>query len=168
MTPNAATFAHAPHTKARPRAATVPIEERISILEAHRESLTPALAMKADVRGAENRMILWILGAGLALAGFSFAVLTSTEGRMDKRIDKLDARIDKLDARLDGVDARIDKLDAKVDTRFDALSARQDKLDAKVDALAARTDARFDALDAKIDSRFEAVMAELRTLNRAQ
>jgi len=46
--------------------------------------------------------------------------------------------------------ARIDTLAARQDTRMDAL------------------DAKIDRLDAKIDSRFDALMAEIRMLRRAE
>jgi len=119
--PQAATLPTHSHTPRRTRAdrRTVPIEERVSVLETRAESI----ATVADVRGAENRMTLWIFGAALALAGFCFAILSASEGRMDKRIDALDTRIDKLDARIDKLDARIDRLDAKIDARFDAMMA---------------------------------------------
>jgi len=148
-------FAHAPASQPVTRA--VPLEERVAVLEAHRESLTPALATKADVRGAENRMILWILGAGLALAGLGLAMFARLDGAMASNIARLDSAMASNIARLDSAmaanTARIDKLDAKIDARFDALLARQDKLDA-----------RMDRLDVKLD----AIMAELRALNRAQ
>jgi len=137
-------FAHA--SASQPASRVVPLEERVAVLEAHRESLTPALATKADVRGAENRMILWILGAALALAGLSLTLLSASEGRLDKRMDGLDKRMDGLDKRIDGLDKRMDGLDKRMDG----------------------LEARIDRLDAKIDSRFDALMAELRAQGRSQ
>jgi len=152
-----------PLTPRSPRveARTAPLEERVAVLEAHRESLTPQLATKADVKGAENRMILWILGAGLALAGLGLAMFARLDSAMTSNLARLDSAMTSNIARLDSAiaanTARIDKLDAKIDARFDALLARQDKLDA-----------RMDRLDEKLDARFDAIMAELRALNRAQ
>jgi len=141
-----------PHSPAPRRAVRhVPIEERLSVLETRAEST----ATRADVRGAENRMILWILGTGVALMAVFFAMLSTSTSRTDAAI--ADVRADsramnaRMNARMDALDAKIDRLDAKLDARFDALLARQDGLDAKLDRL-----------DAKMDARFDAIMAELR------
>jgi len=100
--PQAATLPTPSHTRRRIRAdrRAVPIEERLSVLEAHWETLSPDLAtrsdVRADVRGAENRLIMWILGAAAALAGF----FLSNTARLDTRIDKLDAKFDAMMAEL--------------------------------------------------------------------
>jgi len=138
--PQAATLPTHSHTHRRTRAdrSAVPIEERVSVLETRAESI----ATVADVRGAENRMTLWIIGAGLALAGFFFAQLSSNTARLDGAIAANTARIDALaarqDARMDGLDAKIDRLDAKFEARFDKLDARFDALMAEIRALGRR------------------------------
>jgi len=137
-----------PHSPAPRRAVRhVPIEERLSVLETRAEST----ATRADVRGAENRMILWILGTGVALMAVFFAMLSTSTSRTDAAIADVRADSRAMNARMDALDAKIDRLDAKLDARFDALLARQDGLDAKLDRL-----------DAKMDARFDAIMAELR------
>jgi len=133
-------FGHASPERVSPR--QVPLEERVAVLETRSQFI----AERADVKGAENRMILWILGAGLALAGLSFAMFARLDSAMT-------ANIARLDAAITANTARIDKLDAKIDARFDALMADN-----------RATNARIDRLDAKLD----AIMAELRTLNRPQ
>jgi len=118
-----APFPHSPVPRRTVR--HVPVEERVSVLEAQWETLTPELATKgdvrADVRGAENRLILWILGAGIALAGLAFALFA----RMDAAITEIKADGRETTARLEAAiaanTARIDRLDAKIDTRFDAI-----------------------------------------------
>jgi len=66
----------------------VPIEERVAVLETHAQSI----ATKADVRGAENRMPLWIMGAGIALAAVFFAMLNARTSRTDTAIAELKSR----------------------------------------------------------------------------
>jgi len=159
------------HTQASPahrqEPHPVPLQERVSVLETRAEST----ATRADVRGAENRMILWILGAALALAALLVPIITSNAVRTDEQVSKLDttlnARIDKLDttlnARIDKLDSRIDKLDS----RIDKLDSRIDEAMAEIKAESRAMNARMDRLDAKIDARFDALMAELRAGRRS-
>jgi len=115
------------------------LEERTTALEVRLEVIIPTLATKTDVINLENRLLRWGIGAGIALLGVFAAVFIANTARMDA-----------LDAKLDAVAARQD--------------ARMDALDAKVD----RLNARIDRLDEKIDARFDALMAEIRALGRAQ
>jgi len=123
---------------------TASVEERTAALEARWEETVPTLATSKDISALENRLMKWVIGAGLALLAVFAAVFIANTARMDALDAKIDASVGKLDTR-------IDRLDAKIDSRFDALAARQDALDAK-----------FDRLDAKMDARFDAIMAELR------
>jgi len=119
--PPAATLPRASHTRRTVR--HVPLEERVAVLETHSPMLATKADVKAEVRGTENRLIMWIFGAALALLAAILPMISANT-----------ARIDALAAR---TDARIDKLEDKVEARFDKLDARIDKLDAKFDALLA-------------------------------
>jgi len=88
------------------------IEERTAVLETRWAETVPTLATSRDIsdlrgemgeirvemRNLENRLIKWVVGAGLALLAVVVALFTANT-------------------------ARIDKLDAKIDARFDALMA---------------------------------------------
>jgi len=153
--PQAATLPRASHTRRTVR--HVPLEERVSVLETHAQSI----ATVADVRAAENRLILWILSAAVALAGFCFAILSGSEGRIDKRMDALDTALNK---RMDTLDTALNKRMDALDSRMDKFEARIDRLEERMDRLDAKVDSRFDKLDAK----FDALLAELRSQRRGE
>jgi len=151
MAPHAATLPQAAsHARKSERAAvrSLPTEERVSVLEAQWDTLTPNLAKKADISDLRSDIIKWGAGAGIALFAAFAAMFIANTARIDRLDGKIDASVAKLDAkleqsvaslntRIDKLEARIDRLDEKIDSRFDALLLRQDKLDAKFDALMA-------------------------------
>jgi len=153
MAPQAATLPTPAlaHSHARKSAAVkqrgVPTEERVSVLEAQWETLTPALATKADIGDLRSEILKWGVGAAIALFTAFAAMFIANTARIDRLDGKIDASVSKLDAKLE---SSVGKLDAKLESSVG-------KLDAKIDALAARQDARMDRLDAKLD----ALMAEL-------
>jgi len=135
-------FAHAhagASTRAHSRAAkepwsAQPIEARVSALEARWEETTPTLATRVDIsdirgelRGVENRLIKWVLGAAFgllfAMLGIFFSGYTSVNARIDSVAAELRAEIRETNARME---ARFEKVDAKferMDAKFDALMA---------------------------------------------
>jgi len=140
------------------------------VLETHRQTLTPTLATKADIKGAENRMIMWAVGAALALLAAGAGLLTAAGSRTDAALSAAAARTD---AALGAAAARTDAALADIRADMRTMNARSDRLDEKIDTLAARQDARMDGLDAKIerldekiDARFDALIAELRAQRR--
>jgi len=129
------------------------LEERTAALEVRLEVIIPTLATKTDVINLENRLLRWGIGAGIALLAVFAAVFIANTTRMDALGAKLDARFDALSARQDKLDA----VAARQDARMDALDAKVDRLNG-----------RIDRLDEKIDARFDALIAEIRALGRAQ
>jgi len=115
------------------------IEERTTALEIRWEAIIPTLATKADVINLENRLLRWGIGAAIGLAAVLTALFTHSATRMDNAIAELKAESQTMNARIDRLDSRMDRLDA-----------------------------RMDRLDEKIDARFDALMAEIRALGRAQ
>jgi len=101
------------------------LETRTTVLETRWEDTFPTLATKADVRaesrGAETRMTLWIFGGALALAALLVPLLTANTAR----IDKLDT---KIETSADRINARVDRLEEKIDARFEKMDARFDEL----------------------------------------
>jgi len=137
---------------ARPRSnpRTPSMEERTAALEFRLEVLVPTLATKADLTNLENRLIRWGLVAAIGLAAVFTALFTHSATRMDNALAANTARTDNAIAEL------------KAETQ--AIHARIDRLETRMD----RLDARIDRLDEKIDARFDALMAEIRALGRAQ
>jgi len=109
--------AHFPHAQAPRRSVRhVPVDERVSVLEARWEQTIPELATHRDISDLRSEIIKWVVGAGIALfAAFAALFIANTA-----RIDALAAR---QDTRMDALDAKLDRLDAKMDSRFDALMA---------------------------------------------
>jgi len=122
------------------------LEERTAALEVRLEVIIPTLATKTDLISLENRLLRWGIGAGIALLAVFAAVFIANTTRMDALDAKLDAVAARQDARMDALDAKVDRLNGRID----------------------RLDARIDRLDEKIDARFDALMAEIRALGRAQ
>jgi len=102
---------------------TASVEERTAALEARWEETVPTLATSKDISALENRLMKWVIGAGLALLAVFAAVFIANTARMDALDAKIDSRFDALAARQDALDAKFDRLDAKMDTRFDAIMA---------------------------------------------
>jgi len=115
------------------------IEERTTALEIRWEAIIPTLATKTDVINLENRLLRWGIGAAIGLAAVLTALFTHSATRMDNAIAELRAESQAMNTRIDRLDSRMDRLDA-----------------------------RMDRLDEKIDARFDALMAEIRALGRAQ
>jgi len=122
--------AHAePRARERTRAAkpferTESVEERVSALEARWEATVPTLATIADLRGVENRLIVWILGAAgtllLSLLGIFFAGYNSLNARIDSAVAELRTETRSSIAELR---AEMREANARMDSRFDALMA---------------------------------------------
>jgi len=181
------------------------LEVRTTVLEARWEETIPRLATKADIsdlrgemRGLENRLIKWVIGAALALVAVFTALftymgtqmssaladqaarmegaLTAQATRMDNALADQAARTDtaigSLETRLDN---SITSLETRIDNSITSLATRMDNAIAELKAenramnvRIDRLDARIDRLDEKIDARFDALMAEIRAQGQRQ
>gem|GEM_PF-377800 len=142
------------HTRAaKPFERTERIDARVSALEARWEETVPTLATSVDIsdirselRGVENRLIVWILGAAgtllLSLLGIFFAGYNSLNTRIDSAVAEL------------RTETRSSILELKDETRSSIAELR-----AELRETNARMEARFERMDAK----FDALMAELRS-----
>jgi len=148
-----------PRTARREAWRAQPIEARISALEARWEETTPTLATIADLRGVENRLIKWVLGAAagvlLAMIGIFFSGYNALNGRLDSAVSELrtenrsaiaDLKEDTR-AALTELKAEIRDTNARMDARFERMEARFEKIDAKFE---------------KMDEKFDVMMMELR------
>jgi len=148
------------------------IEERTTALEIRWEVTIPTLATKTDVINLENRLLRWGVGAAIGLAAVLTALFTHSATRMDNALAANTAHMDstlaahttRIDNALAANTARMDNAIAELKAESQAMNARIDRLDSRMD----RLDARIDRLDEKIDARFDALMAEIRALGRAQ
>jgi len=120
------------HTRTAKQAwQTEPVEARVSALEARWEATVPTLATIADLRGVENRLIVWILGAAgtllLSLLGIFFAGYNSLNTRIDSAVAELRtetrASIAELRAEIRETNARMEARFERMDAKFDALMA---------------------------------------------
>jgi len=112
---------------------------RVAALEGRWEATVPTLATIADLRGVENRLIVWILGAAgtllLSLLGIFFAGYNSLNSRIDSAVTELRA------------ETRASIADLKDETRSSIAELRAEMREA----------------NARMDSKFDALMAELRS-----
>jgi len=119
------------HTRtAKPFERTERIDARVSALEARWEATVPTLATIADLRGVENRLIRWVLGAAAGLLLALLGIVSSTNARFDS----VNARIDSVAAELR---AEIRETNARMEARFERMDAKFERMDAKFDALMA-------------------------------
>jgi len=79
--------------------------------------------IRSQIRGTENRLIMWGIGAVIALAATLVAMITANTARIDTQAGRMDAALAEIRADNRTTNARIDRLDEKIDARFDALMA---------------------------------------------
>jgi len=148
-----------------------PIESRVSALEARWEETVPTLATRSDVRGelrgVENRLIIWILGAAFTLLFAVLGIFLSGYNSINERFDSVNTQIHSINARFDSVNARIDSAVTEIRTETKAsIADLRDELRTEIRETNARMDARFERMDARferLDSKFDALMEELRS-----
>jgi len=127
------------HTRAtKPFSRTESAEVRVAALEGRWEATVPTLATIADLRGIENRLVKWVLGAAF---GLLFAVL----GIFFSGYTSINARFDSITARFDSVNTRLDSTNSRIDSAVTELRA-------EIRETNARMDAKFDALMAELRS----------------
>jgi len=129
-----------PHVHAEPKARehtrsdkqawrAQPVESRVAALEARWEETVPTLAtrsdMRAELRGVENRLIIWILGAAFSLLFAVLGIFLSGYNTINERFDSVNARIDSVAAELR---AEIRETNARMDARFERLDSKFDAL----------------------------------------
>jgi len=129
---------------------TFPMESRVLALEARWEETIPTLAKIADLRGVENRLIKWVLGAAFgllfAILGIFFSGYTSLNARLDSAVS----------------DLRAENRSAIADLKEDTRAAIADlKEDTRVSIAELRTEIR--ETNSRMDAKFDALMAELRS-----
>jgi len=138
------------HTRAaKPFERAESAEVRVAALEGRWEATVPTLATIADLRGVENRLIVWILGAAgtllLSLLGIFFAGYNSLNTRIDSAVTELRAETrssiaelkDETRSSIAELRAEIRETNARMEARFERMDAKFEKMDAKFDALMA-------------------------------
>jgi len=127
--------AREPARAAKPFERTERIDARVSALEARWEETVPTLATIADLRGVENRLIVWILGAAgtllLSLFGIFFAGYNSLNTRIDSAVTELRTETrssiaelkDETRSSIAELRAELRETNARMDAKFDALMA---------------------------------------------
>jgi len=139
------------------------MEVRVSALEARWDETVPTLATIADLRGVENRLIKWVLGAAVGLLLALIGIMSTT----NSRFDQLNSRIDLVAAEL-RADTRAAIADLKDETRTSIADLRDTtaELKAELRDTNARMEARFEKIDTrfeKMDMKFDALLEELRS-----
>jgi len=81
--------------------------------------------MHADLRGVENRLIIWILGAAFSLLFAVLGIFLSGYNTINERFDSVNARIDSVAAELR---AEIRETNARMEARFERLDSKFDAL----------------------------------------
>jgi len=121
--------AHAePNARERTRAAK-PFERaesadaRLAALEARWEVTVPTLATIADLRGVENRLIRWVLGAAAGLLLALLGIVSNTNARFDSVNARIDSVAAELRAEIRETNARMEARFERMDAKFDALMA---------------------------------------------
>jgi len=149
-------------------------ESRVAALEARWEETVPTLAtrsdMRSELRGVENRLIIWILGAAFSLLFAVLGIFLSGYNSINERFDSVNVQIHSVNTRIDSVNARIDSAVAELraDSKASITELRNElrETNARMEARFEKIDARFEKMEARferLDAKFDALMSELRS-----
>jgi len=120
---------------AKPFSRTESADVRVAALEGRWEATVPTLATIADLRGVENRLIVWILGAAgtllLSLLGIFFAGYNSLNSRIDSAVAEL-----RTETRSSIAELRTETRSSIAELRAEMRETNA-RMDAKLDALMA-------------------------------
>jgi len=178
-----ASLSHAQASAPSPRAAkqawrAPPIESRVAALEARWEETVPTLSTIADLRGVENRLIIWILGAAFSLLFAVLGIFLSGYNSINERFDSVNTQIHSVNARIDSAvtelraETRASIADLRDETRASIADLRAEIRETKEETRASIAELRASIAElrteiretnSRMDAKFDALMAELRS-----